>query len=93
MKIILNPQIFNSQLFLSHPDSNRRYRNFTDSVLSKTTIHYGAIFFEESRTITAGREFHPAPSVLSTKINKKIKNERLKAKNYLVTGRKLEYLL
>ena len=46
---------------LSHPDSNRRYRNFTDSVLlGKLLLHST---FEESWTITTGREFHPAPSI------------------------------
>ena len=33
---------------------------------------------EESRTITAGRDFHPAPSVLNAKITKISQNAKLK---------------
>jgi hypothetical protein len=57
-----------------HPDFDRRYRNFTDSVfLMVILIMFGnhddesfqpkkrAFIKKESRTFTAGRELHPAP--------------------------------
>ena len=40
-------------------------------IQSHTRNNLSICTIRESRTITAGREFHPAPSVLNAKVNKK----------------------
>ena len=87
-QLMANGQWLIAKSTLSHPDYHRRYRNFTDSVLfGRLSGLYCAKLlinntFEESRTITAGRELHPAPSISTAKIIKK-ENEELKIEKKL----------
>ena len=50
-------------------------------IQSHTRNNLSICAIRESRTITAGREFHPAPSILTTKITKKVKSAKLKVKS------------
>lgn len=52
--------------FFYHPDFNCRFLSFTESVPST----------RESRTITAGRELHPAPKKFSGKSESFCRNNR-----------------
>ena len=78
-KLANGQQPMANSINLSHPDSNRRYRNFTDSVLS--SVNTCIITPSRSRGLSPPVGNFTLPRVFDYKYSQKIKNVELKIKN------------